>query len=226
MSFRTRAFLVLLAAVLVPLAVLAVGVRRELSAVVARERAEQIEGAERSLGAGLEGASGRIGGRLARIAIELAEDSRFRLAVERSDPEARVWLLDYAAQAMRAADLDILQVQDAGGTILSSGHFRNEYDRAGLPAAATFAAEPGFVLRARTADGNVVALSRVHPFRVGGAEIDCGTESHQRPVRVDRRMPVVAAVERRVQPLRLPLLAGRGEQLLSASTNHRPRFGW
>jgi signal transduction histidine kinase len=71
---------------------------------------------------------------------------------------------------MRAADLDILQVQDAGGTILSSGHFRNEYDRAGLPAAATYTADPGFVLRARTADGNVVALSRVHPFRVGGAE--------------------------------------------------------
>ena len=170
MSFRTRAFLVLLAAVLVPLAVLAIGVRRELRGLVERERAERVEGAGRTLDAGLEGAGERIGSRLSRIASDLAGDSRFRLATERGDPAARAWLLDQAGQAMRSADLDVLQLQDAGGTILSSGHFRNEYDRMGLPAAATYAAEPGFVLRARTPDGSVVALARVHPFQVGGAE--------------------------------------------------------
>ncbi len=170
MSFRTRAFLVLLAAVLVPLAVLAVGVRRELSGLVGRERAERVEEARAALDSGLERARGRIETRLARIAADLADDSRFRLAVERGDPAARAWLLDQAGAAMRSAELDLLQLQDAGGTIVSSGHFRNEYDRAGLPAAATYAGEPAFVLRARTPDGSVVALARVHSFQVGGAE--------------------------------------------------------
>ncbi|MGE5927805.1 MAG: ATP-binding protein [Gemmatimonadota bacterium] len=170
MSFRTRAFLVLLAAVLVPLAVLAVGVRRELSGLVGRERAERVEEARAALDSGLERERGRIEARLARIAADLADDSRFRLAVGRDDPAARAWLLDQAGAAMRSAELDLLQLQDAGGTILSSGHFRNEYDRAGLPAAATYAGEPAFVLRARTADGTIVAFARVHPFQIGGAE--------------------------------------------------------
>ena len=170
MSFRTRAFLILLAAVLVPLGVLAVGVRQELGGLVEREQAERRDAAGRSLGAGLEGASGRIGERLARIASELADDSRFRLAVGRDDPAARAWLLDHAGEAMRAAGLDMLQVQDAGGTILSSGHFRNEYDRAGLPQAAAYATGPGFIIRSRTPDSNLVALARVHPFNVAGAE--------------------------------------------------------
>lgn len=170
MSFRTRAFLVMLAAVLVPLGVLAVGVRKEMSALVRRERAEGVAGAERSLASGLEAAATRIRLRLARIAAELGDDSRFRLAVDRGDPAARAWLLDQAGEAMRAAALDMLQVQDAGGTILSSGHFRNEYDRAGLPAAATYATDSGFVIRVRTPDGSVLALALVHPFQVGGAE--------------------------------------------------------
>jgi signal transduction histidine kinase len=170
MSFRTRAFLVLLAAVLVPLAVLAVGVRRELSGLVGRERAERVEGAKRALDSGLERAGERIAARIARIAADLADDSRFRLASERGDPAARAWLLDQAGQAMRSADLDLLQIQDAGGSILSSGHFRNEYDRSGLPAAAAYAGEPVFMLRARTPEGSIVALARVHPFQVGGVE--------------------------------------------------------
>lgn len=170
MSFRTRAFLVLLAAVLVPLGVLAAGIRTELRGLVRRERVERVEAARRSLDAGLEAAESRIRERLARIAFELADDSRFRLAVDRGDAAARAWLLDQAGEAMRAAGLDMLQVQDAGGTILSSGHFRNEYDRAGLPAAAAYASERVFVMRTRTPDGSLAALARVHPFRVAGAE--------------------------------------------------------
>ena len=170
MSFRTRAFLILLAAVLVPLGVLAVGVRKELGRLIEREQTERTDAAARSLGAGLESASERIDERLGRIAAELADDSRFRLAVAGADPSARAWLLDRAGEAMRAAGLDLLQVQDAGGTILSSGHFRNEYDRAGLPRAAAYVSWPGFVIRARTPDSSFVAFARVHPFEVAGAE--------------------------------------------------------
>ena len=42
MSFRTRAFLILLAAVLVPLGVLAMGVRKELGRLIEREQTERL----------------------------------------------------------------------------------------------------------------------------------------------------------------------------------------
>ena len=170
MSFRTRAFLVLLLAVLVPLGVLAVGVRRELSGLVQREHAERTDAAERAIHEALDRAAAGIEARITRVASDLEEDTRFRLAVEQRDPAARAWLLDHAADAMRSAGLDLLQVQDAGGTILTSGHFRNEYDRSGLPAAAGLAGHDIFLLRVRTPGGSLLGLARVHPFTVAGDE--------------------------------------------------------
>ncbi|HEU4829502.1 MAG TPA: HAMP domain-containing protein, partial [Gemmatimonadales bacterium] len=170
MSFRTRAFLVLLLAVLVPLGVLAVGVRQELDGLVRREHAERTEAAAAGIRADLERAAAEIRARLARIGAGLAADTRFRLAVQGRDPSARAWLLDHATEAMQSADLDVLQIQDAGATILSSGHFRNEYDRQGVPAAAALAGDAAILLKLRTPRGNRLALAAVHPFEVGGAE--------------------------------------------------------
>jgi signal transduction histidine kinase len=170
MSFRTRAFLVLILAVLVPLGVLATGVRREMGSLVRREHEQRTGRATAELHAELSREHAGIESSLARIAAELASDSRFRLAVMGRDPSARAWLLDYASGAMRASGLEMLQIQDAGATIVSSGHFRNEYDRAGIPAAAALARPEGLVLRTRTAGGSFVGLAAVHPFRVGGNE--------------------------------------------------------
>jgi signal transduction histidine kinase len=170
MSFRTRAFLILLLAALVPLGVLAFGIRREMAALVRREHEERAGAATGAIRTELARENAEIEARLRRIASELAGDTRFRLAVEGRDVSARAWLLDYASAAMRTAGLDLLQVQDAGGTILTSGHFRNEYDRAGIPAAAALAQAGGMLLRVRTPDGNLLALAGVHPFRAGGDE--------------------------------------------------------
>ncbi len=170
MSFGTRAFLVLMLAALVPLGVLAVGIRREMAALVRREHDARAGAAAEAIRGGLARENTEIGARLRRIATDLAEDTRFRLAVEGRDASARAWLLDYASAAMRTAGLDLLQVQDAGATILTSGHFRNAYDRAGIPAAAALAADGGLLLHVRTPEGTLLALARVVPFRSGGAE--------------------------------------------------------
>jgi len=99
----------------------------------------------------------------------LRDDNRFRLAVTQGDASERPYVLDLAGREMRLTGLSMLQIQDASGRILSSGHFRNEYDRLepDLPALVAFARGAALV-HARTPDGPVLALVRVDSVRLGG----------------------------------------------------------
>ncbi|MGH7335942.1 MAG: ATP-binding protein, partial [Myxococcota bacterium] len=73
-------------------------------------------------------------------------------------------VLDYAGTAMRLAGLDFLQIHDGEGRIVSSGHFRNEYDRIGpaVPAGVPV------LVRAATAEGTVLALVARDSLMVAG----------------------------------------------------------
>jgi two-component system, NtrC family, nitrogen regulation sensor histidine kinase NtrY len=156
-SFRARLFLLTAVAVLVPLTVLALGVRRvqALGADIALERE-------------------RIAARLAALAVDLADDNRFRLAAVRGDAASRSYLLDWAGGAMRLAGLSLLQLQDSGGRILSSGHFRNEYDRVRpeLPEFFRAAGTAPALVRVRTANAPLLALAGVERFSVAGRPFD------------------------------------------------------
>jgi signal transduction histidine kinase len=66
--------------------------------------------------------------------------------------------------------LSMLQIQDGSGRILSSGHFRNEYDLRTpelVEWLASLGEQPG-VVEARTAEGPFLALVRVDSIRLGG----------------------------------------------------------
>ncbi|HEX6643388.1 MAG TPA: ATP-binding protein [Gemmatimonadales bacterium] len=171
MRFRTRAFLLLLAAMLLPLAALGVTVRREMGGLIREEHADRRAGAVAAVRGELGRTHARTLERLDAIATDLAGDPRFRVAVETGEPASRAWLLDYAGGAMRAAGLDVLELRDAGGMVLSSGHFRNEYDRQGpvVPAAAA-AAEHGFLLRARLPSGPLLSQAAFRVFHAGESE--------------------------------------------------------
>ncbi|MGH8623075.1 MAG: sensor histidine kinase, partial [Burkholderiales bacterium] len=116
-------------------------------------------------------ASARIAARLAALKSSLAADDRFRVAMRGED---RRYVLDYADDAMRLAGLDFLQVQDDDDRILSSGHFRNEFDRLG-PSVRGLT-----LLRAATAEGPFLALVTSDSLRiaskpvrlVGGVAVD------------------------------------------------------
>src|SRR5207247_261165 len=104
-------------------------------------------------------------GRLAALKTSLADDNTFRTDLVRGGAGGaagdRGYILDYAGNAMRLAGLDFLQIQNDEGRVVSSGHFRNEFDRMGpaiphgavalLPAAAAggafLALVPGDSLR-------------------------------------------------------------------------------
>src|SRR5207248_8193297 len=116
----------------------------------------------------LEQESAGIAGSLQALRDAVAGDNGFREAALRGGN--RAYLLDYAGNAMRLAGLAMLQIQYDSGRIVSSGHFRNEFDRLepGLPR--LLAAAPGgmALVQARTPEGPVVALARVDSLRLGG----------------------------------------------------------
>jgi signal transduction histidine kinase len=168
-SFRTRLFLGILIAVLLPLGALAFGVRREMERRLTAEYEGRVGSMARVIEADLTRESATIAGRLSALASDLTRNNRFRLAALQADPSSRRYLLDYAGDAMKLSGLSLLQIQDSAGRILSSGHFRNEFDQLQpelprlLAGAGTMA-----LVRTRTPEAPLLALARVDSFQVGG----------------------------------------------------------
>ena len=86
MSFRTRLFLALMLAVLLPLAALAIGVRRELERRIAEDQARRAAGAMGALAGEIRRESAGVSARLAALAAALHSDNAFRLAVVQGQP--------------------------------------------------------------------------------------------------------------------------------------------
>src|SRR3954451_3303703 len=168
LSFQSRVFGAILLAVLVPLGALALGVRRGLDRRLTREYQARVEAMAAVLESDLRRESGLVEQRLQAIVTQLSKDNRFRLAVQ-GDAASRSYLLDAAGQAMRLSGLSLLQIQDPDGRILSSGHFRNEFDRLEpqLPRLLESGPDSLILLRARTPDSAVLTLTRIHSIRLG-----------------------------------------------------------
>jgi signal transduction histidine kinase len=174
MSFRTRLLAAFGVVVLIPLLVFGLGIRREMSRRVTGEYERRVDALVNVINADIARETDRVAGRLAALKGSLAADNRFRAQVVRG--EDREYVLDYAGPAMRLGGLDYLQIQDDEGRILSSGHFRNEFDRLGPTVRGTT------LLRGTTAEGPLLALVTSDslaiagkPLRViGGVAVDSG----------------------------------------------------
>jgi two-component system nitrogen regulation sensor histidine kinase NtrY len=170
MSFRTRLFLAILLAVGLPLGALAWGVGHELGQRVTAQYQQRVSSLALIIEADLARESGTVASRLSALSAELSRDNRIRLAVLQSDPRYRQYLLDYAGAAMRLAGLSMLQFQDSAGRILSSGHFRNQFDQLQpeLPRELGSIRDTLVLVRTRTPDQPLVALARLDSIRIGG----------------------------------------------------------
>ena len=135
MKFRTRLLISFGVVVLIPLLVFGLGIRWEMARRVTGEDQRRVRALAGVINADIAREDDRIRGRLAALKRALDDDYKFRGVVVRGDD--RGYALDYAGNAMRVAGLDFLQIQDDEGRIVSSGHFRNEFDRLGpaLPGA-------------------------------------------------------------------------------------------
>lgn len=169
MSFRWRLFLISTFAVLVPLAVLALGVRREMDRRLGDESRRRGAAAVSRLGAELGRERERVVARLDALSRDLADDNRFRLGLL-GQSGSRVYVLDWAGDAMRLSGLSLLQVQDSAGRIVSSGHFRNEYDevRREVPRFLAAVGTSPALVRVRTAEAPLLALAAAESVSVAG----------------------------------------------------------
>src|SRR5688572_27188848 len=169
MSLRTRLVLAFAAVVLIAIALLVFGLRREMGRRLSHEYQLRVDQVVEVIREDLARESAGIADRLASLESALLSDNRFRLAAVAGVESERTYLLDYAGSAMRLTGLSMLQIQDGDGTIVSSGHFRNEHGRveAGLAAALASVRGPAF-MTTRNAEREFLALARVQPVQIGG----------------------------------------------------------
>jgi signal transduction histidine kinase len=167
MSFRSRLLLGFGAVTLVPLIVFGLRVRVAMADRLTAAYQQRVAALVAVIRADLDRQSAAIASRLDALTGALAVDNRFRAATRQ--PGDRAYLLDYAGDAMRLAGLQMLQIQDEQGRIVSSGHFRNEYDRAEPELPRLLAAAGGTALVwARTPEAHFLALARLDSVQVGG----------------------------------------------------------
>jgi signal transduction histidine kinase len=167
MSLRTRLILAFAAVVLIPIALLAFGLRQEVTERLSQEYQARVDRVVEVINEDLTRESAAIAERLASLEDALRQDNRFRSAAVAEVESEREYLLDYAGVAMRLTGLAMLQIQDDDGRIISSGHFRNEHGRvdSGLVSALGKAGRVALV-EVRGAERGFLALARAEPFQV------------------------------------------------------------
>jgi signal transduction histidine kinase len=170
MTFRTRLLIVFLLAALLPIIALTLVIRSEMTDRLTAQYERRVESLVSVIEEDLKRESDAVAASLAALRRAVIDDNRFRrAAVDRVQDERR-YLLDYAGDAMQLTGLSMLQIQDEAGRIISSGHFRNEYDRLEPELPRLLASTPRgtALVRARAPDAPFLALARVDSFRMGG----------------------------------------------------------
>ncbi len=169
MSLRTRLMWSFAALVVIPLVVVGLGIRHNMTSRLTEQFGNRVSALASFIQMDLAEESRNIGDRLEALAQAITEDNRFRTAAVQGAASERSYLLDYATGSMNLSGLQMLQIQDDSGRILSSGHFRNEYDRLEpeLPPALAAVSEGTALVNARTAQTPFLALVKVDSFMLG-----------------------------------------------------------
>ncbi|UCH83992.1 MAG: HAMP domain-containing histidine kinase [Candidatus Latescibacterota bacterium] len=168
MSFRARLLIAFLIAALLPVIVLAFLIRSEMTGRLSTQYEGRVETLIAVIESDLATQSDAIAAALAVLRSATIANNRFRNAAVDGNREERPYLLDYAGEAMALARLSMLQIQDGTGRIITSGHFRNEFDRLEpeLPRLLTFTTNGTALVQARAPDGHFLALARVDSFEI------------------------------------------------------------
>lgn len=171
MSFRTRLLVASLVVAVVPLAIVGLSVRRVITARVTEQYRDRVGTLVEVLRRTLTEERRAAHVRVSAIAARLGEDNAFRQGLmHRSNSLERGYVLDFARDAMRAGGLHMLTIEDDRGRIVSSGHFRNEFDLLDpdLPRRLAERAGETVLVEARSAEAPFVALAALDSARIGG----------------------------------------------------------
>ena len=166
MTLRTRLLLAFAAVVLIPIALLAFGLRQEMTRRLTNEYQLRVDTVVQIIREDLDRESATIDDRLASLENALVNDNRFRSAAVAGVESEREYVLDYAGTAMRLTGLSMLQIQDGEGRIISSGHFRNEHGRVEADLASALSTAPVALVTTRAPEREFLALARVKSFGI------------------------------------------------------------
>lgn len=169
MTFRARLLIGSVAVTALPLLILGGVVREQLTTRLTAQYQARVRDQARVASQDLARQDSAIAGRLETLAQAATTDDRLRLALLRGSMGDREYLLDWATNAMRVSGLEMLQLQDPAGRIVSSGHFRNEFDRLepGLPTLLGQSLR-AVLVQVRAPEGPFLALVRTAPVRIAG----------------------------------------------------------
>jgi signal transduction histidine kinase len=169
-TFRSRLRLAFVAIVLVPMLAFVFVVRREVGERLTAQYEQRVTSLVAVIEEDLARESDAIAATLAGLRDALRDDNQFRRSALPGPDSERRYLIDYAGDALRLTGLSMLQVQDGTGRILSSGHFRNEFDRLEpeLPHLLAQTPEGTALVLARTPESPFLALARVDSLSMGG----------------------------------------------------------
>ena len=142
MTFRTRLFLALAAAAMLPVLALGLAVRQTLVGRVAAEEERRVAALAERVQAAVDRARRDLRRATGDVARQLEADNRVRLAARGYEAELS-WLRDHLADAMLLAGLDGLELYDPDGVVLASGQFRNDYGREGAAFVSSLRREGG-----------------------------------------------------------------------------------
>ncbi|MDH3457560.1 MAG: hypothetical protein OER90_12050, partial [Gemmatimonadota bacterium] len=153
MTFRGRILLALLLVAIVPLAVLGIAIRERVSKALENQFEQRVQALVEVIRQDVDRQSRTVAARLSAIGDGMRADNRLRQGLLQPGTD-RPYVLDYAERLMRQSGLAMLQVQDETGRIVSSGHFRNEYDLLDAALPTLLAQVPGgrAIARVRTAE--------------------------------------------------------------------------
>jgi signal transduction histidine kinase len=108
------------AVVLIPVALLAIGLRQDMTSRLSNEYRRRVDRVVGVIREDLDREGGEIAERLASLETALLNDQKFRLAITGLQTEQK-YLLEYAGSAVRLTGLSMLRIQDGEGRIISSG---------------------------------------------------------------------------------------------------------
>jgi signal transduction histidine kinase len=123
-SLRTRILLAFAAIVLIPIALLAFGVRQEMTRRLSDEYQARVNTVVEVVREDLMLEGDAISARLASLETALLNDTQFRLAITGLET-GKTYLSNYARSAMGLTGLSLLRLQDGDGRILSSAPERD-----------------------------------------------------------------------------------------------------
>ena len=173
MSFRTRVLVAFLALTLLPLGALAFVLRREVETRLLVQEEARVASLVEVMRQDLAQETDETRSRLAALRLSMEADNRLRTILAGASTD-RTYLLDYAGSAADLTGLEMLQLQTRDGRIVSSGHFRNEFDRLDPDLPGLVRAAPGRValVDARSPDGPFLALVTVDEVLAGASTLD------------------------------------------------------